>query len=148
MSAARMTLGPQAVNHINQYTSVTLYFNLKPGYTIGQATDFVERAAKEMLPRDVRGGFQGQALVFRETVSNLTILMVLAVFVMYVILAILYESYLHPITVLSSLPVALVGGLLTLWVFNAEASLFAFNGSFMLLGICKKYGIMSFNISR
>ncbi len=142
VTAARMTLGPQAVNHINQFTSVSLFFNLKPGYAIGQATDFVERAAKQMLPGDVRGSFQGQALTFRETVSSLTILMVLAVFVMYVILAILYESYLHPITVLSSLPVALVGGLLTLWVFNAEASLYAFIGMFMLMGIVKKNGIM------
>src|SRR5260221_5985321 len=74
--------------------------------------------------------------------------MVLAVFVMYVILAILYESYLHPITVLSSLPVALVGGLLTLWVFNAEASLFAFIGMFMLMGIVKKNGIMIVDFAR
>src|SRR5205823_5967482 len=74
--------------------------------------------------------------------SSLTILMFLAVFVMYVILAILYESYLHPITVLSSLPVALVGGLLTLWLFGAEASLYAFIGMFMLMGIVKKNGIM------
>jgi hydrophobic/amphiphilic exporter-1 (mainly G- bacteria), HAE1 family len=135
-------LGPQAVNHINQFTSVTLFFNLKPGYTIGQATDFVEKAAREILPSDVQGGLQGQALIFRDTVSSLTILMGLAVFVMYVILAILYESYLHPITVLSSLPVALVGGLLTLWIFNAEASLYAFIGMFMLMGIVKKNGIM------
>ncbi len=135
-------LGPQAVNHINQFTSVTLFFNLKPGYTIGQATDFVEKAAKEILPPDIQGGLQGQALIFRDTVSSLTILMALAVFVMYVILAILYESYLHPITVLSSLPVALVGGLLTLWLFNAEASLYAFIGMFMLMGIVKKNGIM------
>ena len=90
----------------------------------------------------MRGGLQGEALTFRDTVSSLTILMVLAVFVMYVILAILYESYLHPITVLSSLPVALVGGLLTLWLFNAEASLYAFIGMFMLMGIVKKNGIM------
>jgi hydrophobic/amphiphilic exporter-1 (mainly G- bacteria), HAE1 family len=142
VTASRTTLGPQAVNHINQFTSVTLFFNLKPGYAIGEATEFVERAAKQMLPADVRGSFQGQALTFRETVSSLTILMVLAVFVMYVILAILYESYLHPITVLSSLPVALVGGLLTIWVFNAEASLYAFIGMFMLMGIVKKNGIM------
>jgi HAE1 family hydrophobic/amphiphilic exporter-1 len=142
VTVTRMALGPQAVNHINQFASVSLFFNLKPGYAIGQATDFVERAAKQMLPGDVRGSFQGQALVFRETVASLTILMVLAVFVMYVILAILYESYLHPITVLSSLPVALVGGLLTLWVFNAEASLYAFIGMFMLMGIVKKNGIM------
>ncbi len=136
------SLGPQGVNHINQFTSVTLFFNLKPGYAIGDATQFVENAAKEILPPDVRGGLQGQALIFRETVSSLTVLMVLAVFVMYVILAILYESYLHPITVLSSLPVALVGGLLTLWIFNAEASLYAFIGMFMLMGIVKKNGIM------
>jgi hydrophobic/amphiphilic exporter-1 (mainly G- bacteria), HAE1 family len=135
-------LGPQSVNHINQFTSVTLFFNLKPGYSIGQATDFVEKAAKQLLPPGIRGEFQGEALTFRDTVSSLTILMFLAVFVMYVILAILYESYLHPITVLSSLPVALVGGLLTLWLFSAEASLYAFIGMFMLMGIVKKNGIM------
>jgi hydrophobic/amphiphilic exporter-1 (mainly G- bacteria), HAE1 family len=135
-------LGPQSVNHINQFTSVTLFFNLKPGYSIGQATDFVEKAAKQVLPRGIRGEFQGEALTFRDTVSSLTILMFLAVFVMYVILAILYESYLHPITVLSSLPVALLGGLLTLWLFGAEASLYAFIGMFMLMGIVKKNGIM------
>jgi hydrophobic/amphiphilic exporter-1 (mainly G- bacteria), HAE1 family len=136
------TLGPQAVNHINQFTSVTIFFNLKPGYTIGQATQFVENTAKEILPLDVRGNLQGEALTFRDTVSSLTILMFLAVFVMYVILAILYENYLHPITVLSSLPVALVGGLLTLWIFHAEASLYAFIGMFMLMGIVKKNGIL------
>jgi HAE1 family hydrophobic/amphiphilic exporter-1 len=135
-------LGPQSVNHINQFTSATLFFNLKPGYSIGQATDFVEKAAKQVLPPGIRGEFQGEALTFRDTVSSLTILMFLAVFVMYVILAILYESYLHPITVLSSLPVALVGGLLTLWLFGSEASLYAFIGMFMLMGIVKKNGIM------
>jgi len=102
----------------------------------------VEKAAKEILPSDIRGGLQGQAQVFEETVKSLTTLMFLAVFVMYVILAILYESYLHPITVLSSLPVALLGGLLTLWIFGAEASLYAFIGMFMLMGIVKKNGIM------
>jgi HAE1 family hydrophobic/amphiphilic exporter-1 len=136
------TLGPQSVNHINQFTSVTLFFQLKPGYSIGQVTDFVDKSAKQILPPGIRGEFQGEALTFRDTVSSLTILMFLAVFVMYVILAILYESYLHPITVLSSLPVALVGGLLTLWLFGAEASLYAFIGMFMLMGIVKKNGIM------
>jgi hydrophobic/amphiphilic exporter-1 (mainly G- bacteria), HAE1 family len=135
-------VGPQSVNHINQFTSVTLFFNLKPGYTIGQATDFVEKSAKQILPPGIRGGLQGEALTFRETVSSFAILMLLAVFVMYVILAILYESYLHPITVLSSLPVALVGGLLTLWIFREEASLYAYIGMFMLMGIVKKNGIM------
>src|SRR6266481_3129936 len=135
-------LGPQSVNHINQFTSVTLFFNLKPGYSIGQATDFVEKTAKQVLPAGIRGEFQGEALTFRDTVSSLTILMFLAVFVMYVILAILYESYLHPITVLSSLPVALVGGLATLWLFHEQASLYAYVGMFLLMGIVKKNGIM------
>ncbi|HZD93321.1 MAG TPA: efflux RND transporter permease subunit, partial [Candidatus Sulfotelmatobacter sp.] len=135
-------IGPQGVNHINQFASVTLFFNLKPGYAIGPATQFVESAAKEILPPDVHGGLQGQALTFQNTVSDLAILMLVAVFVMYVILAILYESYLHPLTVLSSLPVALLGGLLTLWLFGAEASLYAYIGMFMLMGIVKKNGIM------
>jgi HAE1 family hydrophobic/amphiphilic exporter-1 len=136
------TIGPQAVNHINQFTSVTMFFNLKPGYSIGPATEFVEGAANQILPPGIQGSLQGEALTFRNTVSNLAILMLVAVFVMYVILAILYESYLHPITVLSSLPVALLGGLLTLWLFGAEASLYAYIGMFMLMGIVKKNGIM------
>jgi HAE1 family hydrophobic/amphiphilic exporter-1 len=138
----RPVIGPQAVNHINQFTSVTMFFNLKPGYVIGPATQFVEGAAKQILPPGMVGALQGEALTFRNTVSNLAVLMVVAVFVMYVILAILYESYLHPLTVLSSLPVALLGGLLTLWLFNAEASLYAYIGMFMLMGIVKKNGIM------
>jgi hydrophobic/amphiphilic exporter-1 (mainly G- bacteria), HAE1 family len=135
-------IGPQAVNHINQFTSVTLFFNMKPGYTVGQATQFVEDTAKQILTPDVQGQLQGEALIFRNTVSDLLTLMLVAVFVMYVILAILYESYLHPITVLSSLPVALVGGLFTLWLFGSEASLYAYIGMFMLMGIVKKNGIM------
>ncbi len=119
-----------------------MFFNLKPGYSIGPATKYVEDTAKQILPPGVQGQLQGEALTFRNTVSDLALLMVVAVFVMYVILAILYESYLHPITVLSSLPVALLGGLLTLWLFGAEASLYAYIGMFMLMGIVKKNGIM------
>jgi len=135
-------LGPQAVNHINQFTSVTMFFNLKPGYAIGPATQFVEGTAKQILPPGVVGELQGEALTFRNMVRDLAVLMLVAVFVMYVILAILYESYLHPLTVLSSLPVALLGGLLTLWLFHQEASLYAYIGMFMLMGIVKKNGIM------
>jgi len=138
----RTILGPQAVNHLNQFTSVTLFFNLKPGVAVGDATNFVENAAHEVVPSTVRASLQGEALTFRDTVRNLTILMLLAVFVMYVVLAVLYESYVHPLTVLSSLPVALVGGLLTLWIFHEQASLYAYVGMFMLMGIVKKNGIM------
>ena len=142
VTSSHAVIGPQAVNHINQFTSVTMFFNLKPGYAIGPATQFVQQTAKQLLPPGIQGSLQGEALVFQNTVSDLAILMVVAVFVMYVILAILYESYLHPITVLSSLPVALLGGLLTLWLFGAEASLYAYIGMFMLMGIVKKNGIM------
>ncbi|MFZ0808291.1 MAG: efflux RND transporter permease subunit [Candidatus Sulfotelmatobacter sp.] len=142
VTSSHPVIGPQAVNHINQFTSVTMFFNLKPGYAIGPATQFVQQTAKQLLPPGIQGSLQGEALVFQNTVSDLAILMVVAVFVMYVILAILYESYLHPITVLSSLPVALLGGLLTLWLFGAEASLYAYIGMFMLMGIVKKNGIM------
>jgi HAE1 family hydrophobic/amphiphilic exporter-1 len=141
-------LGPQTVNHLNQFTSVTLYFNLQPGVPLGAATDFIEKAAADIVPRSMRGDFQGEALTFRDTVKSLVILMILAVFVMYVILGILYESYLHPLTVLSSLPVALVGGLATLWFFGEEASLYAFVGMFMLMGIVKKNGIMVVDFAR
>ena len=142
LTSSHTAIGPQSVNHINQFTSVTMFFNLKPGYTIGQATQFVEGAAKQILPPEVRGSLQGEALTFQSVVSNLAVLMLVAFFVMYVILAILYESYLHPITVLSSLPVALFGGLLTLWLFGSQASLYAYIGMFMLMGIVKKNGIM------
>jgi hydrophobic/amphiphilic exporter-1 (mainly G- bacteria), HAE1 family len=96
----------------------------------------------------VRAELQGEALTFSRTVTSLTILMALAVFVMYVILAILYESYVHPLTVLSTLPTALVGGLLTLIIFGQEASLYAFVGMFMLMGIVKKNGIMIVDFAR
>jgi HAE1 family hydrophobic/amphiphilic exporter-1 len=136
------TTGPQSVNHLNQFTSVTFNFNLVPGVSLDEATTYVNEVAAKVIPSSLRGSFQGQALVFQETTKSLVPLMIMAVFVMYVILAILYESYLHPITVLSTLPTAMVGGLLTLYLFGAEASLYAFIGLFMLMGIVKKNGIM------
>ena len=115
---------------------------------IGDATDFIRKAAAPVVPPTIRAGLQGEALTFQDTVKSLTILMALAVFVMYVILAILYESYVHPLTVLSTLPTALVGGLLTLYLFGEQASLYAFVGMFMLMGIVKKNGIMIVDFAR
>jgi len=135
-------LGPQTVNHLNQFTAVTINFNLIPGVPIGDAVAYVEQAAAEVVPASIRGDFQGEALTFRDTIQSLKLLMVLAVFVMFVILAILYESYVHPITVLSTLPTALVGGLATLYLFHEQATLYAYVGLFMLMGIVKKNGIM------
>jgi HAE1 family hydrophobic/amphiphilic exporter-1 len=144
----REVLGPQTVNHLNQFTSMSLFFNLKPGVALGDATNYITKSAAEIVPQGVRAELQGEAQTFSNTVSSLTILMALAVFVMYVILAILYESYVHPLTVLSTLPTALVGGLLTLIVFGQEASLYAFVGMFMLMGIVKKNGIMIVDFAR
>jgi HAE1 family hydrophobic/amphiphilic exporter-1 len=144
----KTTLGPQTVNHLNQFTSMTLFFNLKPGVALGDATNFINKAAAEIVPPSVRAELQGEAQTFSNTVTSLTLLMALAVFVMYVILAILYESYVHPLTVLSTLPTALVGGLLTLALFGQEASLYAFVGMFMLMGIVKKNGIMIVDFAR
>jgi HAE1 family hydrophobic/amphiphilic exporter-1 len=146
--AWKTTLGPQVVNHLNQFTSMTLFFNLKPGVALGDATNFITQSASEIVPQGVRAELQGEAQTFSRTVTSLTILMALAVFVMYVILAILYESYVHPLTVLSTLPTALVGGLLTLIIFGQEASLYAFVGMFMLMGIVKKNGIMIVDFAR
>jgi hydrophobic/amphiphilic exporter-1 (mainly G- bacteria), HAE1 family len=134
--------GRLSVNHINQFPSVTLYFNLKPGSATGDATEFIARTAKEVLPPTIRGELQGEAETFNETFSQLGVLLFVAVFIMYVILGILYESWFHPITVLSSLPVAAVGGLFTLLLFHSELSLYSYIGMFMLIGIVKKNGIM------
>jgi len=144
----KSSLGPQAVNHINQFTSVSIFFNLKPGVPLGDAVDYINKKSAEITPPAVRASLQGEALTFSDTVRNLTILMLLAVFVMYVILAILYESYAHPLTVLSTLPPALIGGLLTLLLFGEEASLYAFVGLFMLMGIVKKNGILIVDFAR
>jgi HAE1 family hydrophobic/amphiphilic exporter-1 len=144
----KSTLGPQTVNHLNQFTSMSLFFNLKPGVALGDATNYITKSAAEIVPQGVRAELQGEAQTFSHTVTSLTVLMALAVFVMYVILAILYESYVHPLTVLSTLPTALVGGLLTLLVFGQEASLYAFVGMFMLMGIVKKNGIMIVDFAR
>jgi len=138
----RETVGPQSINHVNQLPAVTISFNLAPDAVIGDATKFIEKTAAEVLPSQIHGELQGEAQVFKETISSLTLLMVFAVFAMYIILGILYESYIHPITVLTALPVATVGGLATLLLFGEVASLYAFVGMFLLIGIVKKNGIM------
>ncbi len=136
------TLGPQSVNHINQFPAVTIFFNLAPGAVIGDAAKFVEKTAAASLPQGVRGSLQGEAKVFKETIASLAVLMIFAVFTMYIILGILYENYFHPVTVLTALPVAAVGGLACLLLLGMEASLYAYVGMFLLIGIVKKNGIM------
>ena len=138
------TVGLQSVNHYNQFTSVTINYNLVPGTADGDATNYIEKASADILNQTpgVLGTFQGEALVFQQLVSSLIPLIAAAFFVMYIILGILYESYVHPITVLSTLPPAIVGGLGTLWVFHSTLSLYSIIGLFLLMGIVKKNGIM------
>ena len=135
-------LGLQAVNHTNQFTSVTFGFDTKPGVALGDVTAFVEKAAAEILPPTVKGELQGEGLVLQQLFQALPFLVLAALFVMYVILGILYESYIHPLTVLSTLFPAVVGGLFTLWLFNSTLSLYSIIGLFLLMGIVKKNGIM------
>ena len=145
VTSTKQIVGPQAVNHFNQFTSVTINFNLLPGEAIGDATKFIEDSFAEVhqeLP-SVQSTFQGEALVFRQLFQALPLLLIAAIFVMYVILGILYESYVHPITVLfPAIVPAVVGGLATLYIFNSTLSLYSVIGLFLLLGIVKKNGIM------
>jgi len=145
VTSTKQVVGPQAVNHFDQFTSVTINFNLLPGEAIGDATKFIEDSfaqVHEQLP-SVQSTFQGEALVFRQLFKALPLLLIGAIFVMYVILGILYESYVHPITVLfPAIVPAVVGGLATLWIFGSTLSLYSVIGLFLLLGIVKKNGIM------
>ncbi|MBA3544359.1 MAG: efflux RND transporter permease subunit [Chthoniobacterales bacterium] len=142
VTTARETLGLQSVNHTNQFTSVTFGFDTKPGVALGDVTDFINKTAAEVIPPSVKGELQGEGLVLQQLFQALPFLVIAALFIMYVILGILYESYVHPITVLSTLFPAVVGGLMTLWLFNSTLSLYSVIGLFLLMGIVKKNGIM------
>ncbi|MDR0444776.1 MAG: efflux RND transporter permease subunit [Puniceicoccales bacterium] len=135
-------IGPLVINHTNNFPSVSIFFDLSPYYTISEAATFIETKAKEVMPLGVNGAFEGEAKTFRETNQAIIGLLILAILVLYFILGVLYESYVHPLTVLSVLPVAMVGGLLTLLFCHQELSLYGFIGLFMLLGIVMKNGIM------
>src|SRR5260370_16591896 len=133
-----------SVNHLNQFPAVTLYFNLKPGVSTGEATKFITQTAAEVLPPTIRGALQGEAQTFSDTFAQLGVLLLVAVFIMYVILGILYESWFHPITVLSSLPVAAVGGLLALVLFQSDLSLSSYTAFFLLIQILNTHSITLF----
>ena len=135
-------VGPLTVNHAGQLPSVTVSFNLKPGYSLGQAVNEIDRISRGVLPATISGGFQGTAEVFQSSLQGLGILLVLAIFVSYMILGMLYESFAHPVTILSALPFAGFGALATLLLFHVELSLYAFVGVIMLIGLVKKNGIM------
>jgi hydrophobic/amphiphilic exporter-1 (mainly G- bacteria), HAE1 family len=136
------SVGPLTVNHLGQLPAVTLSFNLKPGTALGEAVDEVNRVARATLPGTITTSFQGTAQAFEASSRGLGWLLLLAILVIYIVLGILYESFIHPITILSGLPSAGLGALLTLLVFGQDLSLYAFVGVIMLVGIVKKNAIM------
>jgi len=135
-------VGPLTVNHQGQLPAVTLSFSLRPGVSLGEAVSVVQGAARTLLPPTITTSFQGTAQAFQSSIKGLGILLLMAVLVIYIVLGILYESFIHPLTILSGLPSAGVGALLTLLLFNAELDLYGFVGIIMLIGLVKKNAIM------
>ena len=135
-------IGPLTVNHSGQLPSVTLSFNLAPGVSLGDAVSRVQQAATEILPSSVSTAFSGTAQAFQQAQAGLLGLLVLAVVVIYIVLGILYESFVHPLTILSGLPFAGFGALLSLFIFHTDLSIYAFVGIIMLIGLVKKNAIM------
>ncbi len=136
------SVGPLMVNHLGQLPSATISFNLKPETALGDATKLVEQTAIRVLPDDIQGTFQGTAQAFQSSFTGMGLLLLAAILVIYIILGILYESFIHPLTILSGLPSAGVGALLTLILFHQELNLYSFVGVIMLIGIVKKNAIM------
>jgi len=145
-------LGPMTINHLGQLPSVTISFNLAPGVALGQAVDAVGKVAGQVLPATITTSFQGTAQAFQSSFRGLGVLLIMAILVIYIVLGILYESFIHPITILSGLPAAGFGALLTLWIFRqpfwplewrvTDLNLYGFVGLIMLVGIVKKNAIM------
>ncbi len=138
----RQTVGPQQINHIGQLPSVTITFNTRPGVALGDALNAVQDMAARTLPASVQATPQGTAQAFQDSMRGLGWILALAIFVIYVVLGILYESFIHPLTILSGLPSAGFGALLTLLIFKADLDIYAFVGIIMLVGLVKKNGIM------
>jgi HAE1 family hydrophobic/amphiphilic exporter-1 len=137
------TVGPLTVNHQGQLPAVTISFNLRPGIALGQAVSEIQKVERELrLPATLSTSFQGTVQAFQRSLQGLGLLLLAAVLVIYLILGILYESFIHPLTILSGLPSAGVGALLTLLIFNQELNLYGFVGIIMLVGIVKKNAIM------
>jgi len=137
------TVGPLQVNHQGQQPAVTISFNLAPGFSLGQAVDAIKQLERdERLPATVTTGFQGTAQVFQESLRGQGVLILAAIFAAYVVLGILYESFIHPITIISGLPSAGIGAILTLMLFKMDLSVIAMIGIVMLVGIVKKNAIM------
>jgi len=136
-------VGPMSVSHLGQLPAVTISFNLAPGVSLGTAVEQVQKLESELhLPATISASFQGSAQVFQSSLKGLGVLLIMSILVIYLILGILYESFIHPITILSGLPSAGFGALLTLMLFGIDLNIYAFVGLIMLVGIVKKNAIM------
>jgi HAE1 family hydrophobic/amphiphilic exporter-1 len=143
VASFQRTARPLTVNHQGQLPAVTISFNLAPGVSLSQAVSSIDGAMRKLsLPASISGSVQGTAQAFQDSMQGMGLLLVLALFVIYLVLGILYESFIHPLTILSGLPAAGVGALLTLMIFHAPLDLFSFVGIVMLIGIVKKNAIM------
>ena len=140
-------IGPQAINHYGQLNAVTVSFNLKPGASLGDVVSQIQDLAAQTLPSTISTTFQGAAKAFQNSLGNLWILLIVAILVVYIVLGILYESYIHPLTILSGLPSAGFGALLTLYLFHMELNIYAFVGLIMLIGIVEKNAIMQIDFA-
>jgi hydrophobic/amphiphilic exporter-1 (mainly G- bacteria), HAE1 family len=139
--------GPQSISHFGQLPAVTVSFNLKPGASLGEVVSRTNDVAAQTLPASISSTFQGAAQAFQSSLSNLWVLLIVAILVVYIVLGILYESYIHPLTILSGLPSAGFGALLTLFIFKLDLSIYAFVGLIMLIGIVKKNAIMQIDFA-
>ncbi|HVP89003.1 MAG TPA: efflux RND transporter permease subunit [Casimicrobiaceae bacterium] len=143
VATLKPSIGPLAVNHLGQLPAVTISFDLKPGVSLSQALAQIRQATAEMrMPATIVTSFQGAAQAFQASLQGMGVLLVLAIFVIYLVLGILYESFIHPVTILSGLPTAGFGALVTLWAFGLDLNMYAFVGIIMLVGIVKKNAIM------
>lgn len=139
--------GPQTISHYGQLSAVTVSFNLKPGAALGDAVAAIRKVATDTLPSTITTTFQGAAASFENSLGNLLVLLIVAIAVVYIVLGILYESYIHPITILSGLPSAGFGALVTLFLFHMDLNIYAFVGLIMLIGIVKKNAIMQIDFA-
>jgi HAE1 family hydrophobic/amphiphilic exporter-1 len=142
VASIERTVGPLTVNHLGQLPAVTISFNIALEKSLGDAVKGVEKTSREILPATITGSVQGTAQAFKSSMAGLGILILVAILVIYIVLGILYESYIHPITILSGLPSAGLGALLTLLIFKIDLNLYALVGLIMLIGIVKKNAIM------
>ncbi|HEY2153273.1 MAG TPA: efflux RND transporter permease subunit [Vicinamibacterales bacterium] len=141
------SVGPQSVNHSGQLPAVTISFATAPGVSLGASVAAVKAEADRFLPPTISASFEGTAKVFQESMTNLGLLLFIAIGVVYIVLGMLYESYIHPITILSGLPSAGLGALVTLWLFGDELNVYSFVGLIMLVGIVKKNAIMQIDFA-